>query len=47
MPNEKKESKKRLLEGYQPTEGDLDSSNPPKGGSGVPSKTENKSDNKK
>ncbi len=31
--------------GYRPTEGNLDISNPPKGGSGVPSKSS--SDNKK
>lgn len=53
MSEDKKTSKKNLTiqdlrEGYQPlkkglqtTQGNLDSSNPPQGGSGVPSKTSN------
>ncbi|MFQ5602935.1 MAG: hypothetical protein ACE5HS_06665 [bacterium] len=32
-----------LREGYQPTKGKLDASNPPKGGSGVPSKNDDRS----
>ncbi|MFQ5636488.1 MAG: hypothetical protein ACE5IR_00655 [bacterium] len=43
MFEEKDQTNKKLVardirEGYQPTKGNLDSSNPPKGGSGVPSK---------
>ena len=32
-----------IKKGYQPIQGALDSSNPPQGGSGVPSKSPNKS----
>lgn len=49
MPNTDEKTKKRKIidvwEGYQPTKGNLDPSNPPQGGSGVPSKT-NKSGDK-
>jgi len=33
-----KEGYKPIEKGYRPTQGDLDSSNPPKGGTGVPPK---------
>jgi len=44
------EEKNRHFEkGYQPTQGNLDSSNPPQGGSGVPSSSssDTKKNNKK
>jgi hypothetical protein len=50
MSEEKKQSEKRepvekgykpLKDGYQPTEGNLDTSNPPQGGSGVSQSTSN------
>ncbi|MFQ5675438.1 MAG: hypothetical protein ACE5G1_06030 [bacterium] len=51
MSKEKKQSKEKLVvreitEGYQPTKGDLDSSNPPQGGSGLPSKAKNENGKK-
>ena len=52
MSEEKNQSKEKAVvrevhESYQPTKGNLDSSNPPKGGSGVPSKTDSNSKKKK
>ncbi len=41
--------RKKVYGGYQPTKGHLDSSNPPQGGSGLPSKstsTKSKTDKK-
>ena len=35
-----------LREGYQPIKGDLDSTNPPQGGSGLPSKAKNENSKK-
>ncbi|HQK84120.1 MAG TPA: hypothetical protein PLK24_09300 [Atribacter sp.] len=36
-----------LKKGYQPTAGNLDPKNPPRGGSGVPSKPSNDASNEK
>ncbi len=36
-----------LKKGYQPTNGNLDPNNPPRGGSGVPSKPSNDASNEK
>lgn len=43
MSEEKKQIRKNipLKKGYQPTQGNLDTSKPPKGGSGVPSGSSN------
>jgi len=55
MGSDKTEEKKQPLQegyqpfkkGYQPTQSDLDTSKPPQGGSGVPSKPSSSSDSDK
>lgn len=42
-----KEGYRPFKKGYQPSKGDLDVTNPPQGGSGVPSKPSKNDDEKK